>query len=277
MLRHEVKESDKMAWLGFITFLMIYWCIFMAAVTGRLGWGLLTGWLVPILAMTLSFRSGMAVNGLMVLVCLLMFLFCRHGLTDIRMWNTKQRKRHSVLFCVLYMATFLLMFYSLAMAQIHGYLLNLQGWGSENLRFWRLLLTIIPLLALNYTYTMMLYTAIDRSILKKQELVLLSCRLFISSKSGIDKGIYQGYFLEGVSNGVTYHFQMTARTYYMLKKETSLRLQIQTGLFGGIYVMELDDPEFLKRVRRRDRHDLKVGTVLFLLAFAAGIFIFWHL
>ena len=33
MLRHEVKESDKMAWLGFITFLMIYWCIFMAAVT----------------------------------------------------------------------------------------------------------------------------------------------------------------------------------------------------------------------------------------------------
>lgn len=266
-----------MAWLGFITFQSIYWCLFMAAVTGRIGWGLLTGWLVPILAMTLSFRSGMEVNGLMVLICILMFLLCRHGLTDIRMWNTKQRKRHNVLFVFLYTATFLLMFYSLAEAQIQGYLLNLQGWGSENMRFWRLLLTIVPLLGLNYVYTMLIYTGIDRSFLKKQELVLLSCRLFISNKSGVDKGIYQGYFLEGVSNGITYHFQMTARTYYMLKKETSLRLQIRTGLFGGIYVMDLDEPEFLKRVRRRDRRDLKIGAVLFLLGTAAGVWLFWYM
>lgn len=265
-----------MAWLGFITFLIIYWCIFMATVTGRIGWGLITGWLLPILSMALSFREGMEVNGLMVLLCFLMFMACRHGLTDIRMWNVKQRKRHNILFAVLYAVTFLFLFYSYAEAQIQGYLLNVQGWGSENLRFWRLLLTIVPLLILNYFYTRLVYTGIDRSFLKKQELVLLSCRPFISSKSGVDKGIYHGYFLEGVSNGATYHFQMTSRTYYMLKKETKLRLQIRTGLFGGIYVMELDDPEFLKRVRRRDRQDLKVGSVLFLVAIAAGIFLFWH-
>lgn len=266
-----------MAWLGFITFLTIYWCVFMAAVTGRIGWGLIAGWLLPILAMAMSFREGMEVNGLMVLICILMFFACRHGLTDIRMWNTKQRKRHSILFGFLYAATFLLMFYSLAEAQIQGYLLNLQGWGSENMRFWRLLLTVLPLLVLNYFYTKLLYTGIDRSFLKKRELVLLSCRLFISNKSGVDKGIYQGYFMEGVSNGVTYHFQMTARTYYMLKKETTLRLQIRTGLFGGIYVMDLDEPEFLKRVRRRDRRDVKVGGTLFLLAIVLGVGLFWYL
>ena len=33
-----------MAWLGFVTLLTIYWCFFVAATTGRIGWCLLTGW-----------------------------------------------------------------------------------------------------------------------------------------------------------------------------------------------------------------------------------------
>ena len=85
-----------MAWLGFVTLITIYWCIFLAVVTGRLGWGLITGWLIPILAMAISFEEGMMVNGLMFLLCLLMFLACRKGLTEIRGWNIKQRKKHSL-------------------------------------------------------------------------------------------------------------------------------------------------------------------------------------
>ena len=46
-----------MAWLGFVTLLTIYWCFFVAATTGRIGWCLLTGWLLPILALTISFRQ----------------------------------------------------------------------------------------------------------------------------------------------------------------------------------------------------------------------------
>ena len=69
-----------MAWLGFVTLLTIYWCFFVAATTGRIGWCLLTGWLLPILALTISFRKGMQVNGLMVLICFVLFLVCRSGL-----------------------------------------------------------------------------------------------------------------------------------------------------------------------------------------------------
>lgn len=68
-----------MAWLGFVTLLTIYWCFFVAATTGRIGWCLLTGWLLPILALTISFRKGMQVNGLMVLICFVLFLVCRSG------------------------------------------------------------------------------------------------------------------------------------------------------------------------------------------------------
>lgn len=264
-----------MAWLGFVTLITIYGCIYMAAVTGRWDWALLSGWLIPILGMAVSFREGMAVNGLMVLICWVMFLFCRRGLTEIRMWNIKQRKKHPILFCFLYGVIFLLMFYCLAQAQMEGYLLNIQGWGSEHLRFWRLLLTIIPLLLLNYFYTMQVYTGIDRIRWKQRELILLSTNCFMANERGAEKIAHQGHYLEGVNNGVTYHFQLTKRTFYMLRKETHLRLQIKTGLFGGIYVTELENPEFLKRVRRRDRKDAKIGLVLFLMAAAFGIWLFW--
>lgn len=100
---------------------------FVAATTGRIGWCLLTGWLLPILALTISFRKGMQVNGLMVLICFVLFLVCRSGLAELRGWNVKQRKKRPVLFWLLYTVIFLLMFYSVAQAQMQGYILNIQA------------------------------------------------------------------------------------------------------------------------------------------------------
>lgn len=266
-----------MAWLGFVTWITIYWCIFLAVVTGRLGWAAICGWLIPILAMAISFEEGMMVNGLMFLICLLMFLACRKGLTEIRGWNIKQRKKRPFLFWFLYIISFLLMFYSIAQAQIQGYILNIQGWGSENMPAVRLFVTLLPLMALNYSYTGMLYTAIDRMKLKQRELILLECRCFIAHETGAEKVARQAHYLEGINNGITYHFQLTKRTFLMLKKEKTLKLQIHTGLFGGIYIKELDNPDFFKRVRRNDRKAAKVGAGLCLLAAAAGVAVFWFL
>ena len=266
-----------MAWLGFVTLITIYWCIFLAVVTGRMGWALITGWLIPIFAMTISFREGMMVNGLMFLICLLMFLACRKSMTEIRGWNIRQRKKHNFLFWTLYVFSFLLMFYSIAQAQIQGYILNIQGWGSETLPMLRLHLTLLPLLVLNYFYTRMLYTAIDRMKLKQKELILLECRCFIAHETGAEKIARQAHFLEGINNGITYHFKLTKRTFQMLKKEKTLKLQIHTGLFGGMYIMELDNPDFFKRVRRSDRKVAKIGTGLFLLVVAVGVAVFWFL
>ena len=266
-----------MAWLGFVTLITIYWCIFLAVTTGRLGWGILTGWLLPILAMAISFEEGMQVNGLMVLICFILFMLCRRGLTEIRGWNIKQRKKHPALFWFLYFVIFLMMFYSVAQAQIQGYVLNIQGWGSENMPVVRLLLTIVPMLVLNYFYTGMVYTGIDRSKLKEWELILLSTRCFIAHESGAEKIAKQGHYLEGINNGITYHFQLTKRTFQMLKKEKNLRLQVRTGLFGGLYITELENPDFFKRVRRLDRKYAKLGSVLFLLVMAFGVWLFWFL
>lgn len=264
-----------MAWLGFVTLITIYWCFFLVVTTGRWGWGILTGWLLPILAMAISFEEGMQVNGLMVLICLSLFLLCRRGLTEIRGWNIKQRKKHPVVFWTLYAVIFLLMLYSVAQAQMQGYVLNIQGWGSETMPYVRLLLTIVPMLVLNYFYTAQVYTGIDRSKLKERELVLLSCRCFIAHESGAEKIARQGYYLEGINNGVTYHFQLTKRTFQMLRKEKNLRLQIRTGLFGGLYITELENSDFFKRVRRLDRKYAKGGIVFCVLVMALGVWLFW--
>lgn len=263
-----------MAWLGFVTLLTIYWCFFVAVTTGRLGWYLLPGWLLPILAMAISFRKGMQVNGLMVLICFLLFLLCRRGMAELCGWNIKQRKKRPVLFWSLYAAVFLLLFYSVAQAQIQGYVLNVQGWGSETMPMLRLVLVTIPLSALNYFYTEMVYTAIDRLKWKQWELVLLNCRCFLAHESGAEKVAKQGYFLEGIHNGVTYHFQLTKRTYFMLRREKNLRLQIKTGLLGGLYITDLDN-DFFKRVRRMDRKYAKRGIFLNVLVMIFGIWLFW--
>lgn len=263
-----------MAWLGFVTWIAIYWCIFLAMATGSVSWALLSGWLLPILLMALSFQEGMVVNGLMVVLCIALFLLCRKGLTELRAWNIRRRKKHPVLYGVLYAVCFLLMFYCVAQAQIQGYMLNLQGWGSENMRAARLLLTLVPMLALNHCYTSLLYNALDRVWCKKKELILLETHCFTASERGFDK-LFQGYYLEGINNGVTYHFQLTKRTYYMLKKEKRLRLQIETGLLGGLYMTTIENEEFFKRVRRRDRQDAKIALVLFLVMIVLGVYIFW--
>ena len=266
-----------MAWLGFVTLITIYWCIFLAFATGRAGWALITGWLIPILAMAISFQEGMMVNGLMFLICLLMFFACKKGLSEVRGWNIKQRKKHNFLFWFLYLIIFLLMFYSVAQAQIQGYILNIQGWGSETMPMLRMHLTLLPLLVLNYFYTHMVYTSIDRMKLKQRELILLECRCFIAHETGAEKIARQAHFLEGINNGITYHFKLTKRTFQMLKKEKTLKLNIHTGLFGGMYIMELGNPDFFKRIRRQDRKMAKTGAGLCLLVAAIGVAVFWFL
>ena len=68
-----------MEWLGFATLITAYGCIFTAVVTGRKGWVLLMGWLIPILALTITYEPGMQINGLMVLICHVPHLQAGHG------------------------------------------------------------------------------------------------------------------------------------------------------------------------------------------------------
>lgn len=264
-----------MAWLGFVTLMTIYWCIFLSVVSGRWRWLIICIWLIPIFAMTINHEAGGGeINGLMVLICIVMFLVCRHGLLDVKLWNTRVRKRHNILFGMLYLILFAMFLYSFAQAQIQGYMLNVQGWKSDHGNIWTMLLTITPMLAINWLFTKMVFTTIERLYCSKKALTLLSCRYYIASESGVEKGLGKGYFLEGIQNGITYYFRMTRRTFYMLQNEPVLKLELKVGLFGGHYITKLDTAEFLKRIRKIDRRDAKLGIIGCIFTAILGIWLF---
>lgn len=264
-----------MAWLGLITWVTICGCVFTTAVTGRFSWILLCIWCIPVMGMSLFYEPGRNVNGLMVLLCVVMFLTSRKSLTDVRMWNLKLRKQHSFLFRFIYVFCFLVFYYCFWQAQKEGYIWDFQGVSSKEQNLLRLILTSLPIIALVKPLTDMIYNSLDRIWCKKNELVLLSCKFFLANSSGGEKGFWKGYYLDAIHNGVNYHFKMTKRTYAMLKMEKNLRLQVRVGILGGLYVLENPCPENVRKVRKKDRQILKIGVLLFLVTIIVGIWYFW--
>ncbi len=266
-----------MAWLGFITLITIYWCVFVTLVTGRLGWTLLCIWCAPILCMCLSYRPDMEINGLMVLICILMFFLCRRSLTDVRMWNLKMRKKHSIISGFLYVLCLAFLSYSVWQAQTLGYIWNFQDFAFKKWGYLGSTLYFIPIFLLALPLSQMLYNSLDRVCVKEKELILLACKFFIANEQGAEWGFWKGHFLDGINNGINYHFRMTPRTYYMIRKEKTLLISVKTGLLGGLYVVENPCPDHGKKTRRRDRKNMKLGVFGCVLVMAAGIWLFWFL
>lgn len=258
-----------MKWLGLMTLLSIYDCLLTMAISSRKGWLLLSGWLIPVFAMTVNFQEGMQINGLMVLLCVLLFLLCRRGMSDVLLWNVRTRKKSCIRFCILYVCLLLPLVYVFAQAQIQGYLLDVQGWGLESYDPMRMGIGLLLLCLMNIGYTRMVETAIDRIYGKKQELRLLQCRSYIASEAGAEPGIHFGYYLEGIQNGVTYYFRMTRHMFFMLREEQKLILQVRRGLLGGLYVVEQPYPEWLPRIekmtKREQWYQVFGGILAFLL------------
>ena len=264
-----------MAWVGLFALIIFYWCFFTAAVTGRRSWMWLGLLCVPVFIMAVGHRADMQINGLIITLCIFMFVICRSSLKDILLWNQKRRKYHWIFLGFLWLLCFLFLFYSIVELQMAGYLWDFQGWNLQKRNSFRITITTLPSVWISYYYGEMFYNSVDRLWKRKSELVLISCNFFIANNRGGDTGIDKGYFLDGVNNGVNYHFRMTKGTYYMLQKEKALRLKVQKGLLGGFYVLENPCPNNAKRTLRRDRKNAKIGILLFLFVFLFGIVLFF--
>ena len=264
-----------MAWLGLFTLIIFYWCFFTAAVTGRRSWIWLSILCLPVLIMVIGYKEGMQINGLIITLCAFMFIVCRSSLKDILLWNQKRRRYHWILLVFLWLICFLFLFYSIVELQISGYLWDFQGWNVEKRNSFRITITTLPIVWISYYYGEMFYNSVDRKKKKKSELILIACNFFIANNRGGDTGIDKGYFLDGVNNGINYHFRMTKGTYIMLQRERALRLKVQRGLLGGYYVLENPCPDNMKKTLKRDRKNAKIGIVLFLFILIFGIILFF--
>lgn len=264
-----------MAWVGLFALIVFYWCFFTAAVTGRRSWAWLSLLCMPVLIMAISYQPDMQINGLIITLCIFMFVICRNSLKDILLWNQKRRKYHWIFLGFLWLLCFLFLFYCIVELQTARYLWDFQGWNLEKRNSFRITITTLPIVWISYYYGEMFYNSVDRLWKRKSELILISCNFFVANNRGGDTGIDKGYFLDGVNNGINYHFRMTRGTYYMLQKEKALRLQVEKGLLGGFYVLENPCPNNAKKTLRRDRRNAKIGVLLFILVLLFGILLFF--
>ncbi len=261
-----------MEWLGIGLWLIAYICVFTAAVTGRKGWALLTGWLVPLIVITIGHDVGRQINGLVILICMTLFLVCRRGMADVKLWDIHKRKQHPILFWIIYVVLLVLLCYVFMGMTVYLPMGMMQNTMLQTPIF---VGVMVVLCWLNYIYTRMVYTACDRIYCKKQELRLIHCKCFRTNAIGMEHGLRKNYYLEGIQNGVIYCFQLTRRSYEILKREERICLQVQIGIFGGLYVKDLGKPEWLERAKKVERRDAKIGTVLLCLVMAAGIWVYW--
>ncbi len=261
-----------MEWLGIGLWLIAYLCVFTTVVTRRKGWMLLVGWLIPLIVITIGHDAGTQINGLVILICVVMFLICRCGMADVKLWDIHKRKQHPILFWTIYMILLILLCYVCMGMTVYVPTDIMQ---NKDIQIPVCMGGVVVLCWLNYIYTRMVYTACDRIYCKKQELRLIHCNCFRTNAIGMEHSLRKNYYLEGIQNGVTYCFQLTRRSYEILKREERLCLQVQTGIFGGLYVEDLGKPEWLERAKAVERRDAKIGTVFFCLVMAVGIWVYW--
>ena len=82
------------------------------------------------------------------------------------------------------------------------------------------------------------------------EITLLNCRFYTSSP--VSGGIFKGYYMYGVNNGVKYYFRITKRLYFMLRFEDKVKLDMYKDLRGNIFAVKNPCPKNLEHVARRD-------------------------
>lgn len=260
-----------MGTLGLIVVSTFYWCFFVSFVTARLHWIYICFWLIPIHFMAVNFQHGMEINGLMVIFCITMFFMCRKSLMGVALWNIQKRKEHPLFLNILHFVVVLVAVYSFSQAQIQGYMFNFQGWGSK-INFFTIIITLIPMIFLTRTFSHMLYMSIDMISTRKENIVLLACNFFISNELGIENSIFKGYFVQGIQNGVSYQFRMTKRSYKFLRENNFIKLELNRGFLGGLYVYDFENSQHSIYEKY-----LPFGIFCYSILIIISIYYFWFL
>lgn len=249
--------------IGIATVFCFLFCLWSLLQTGRTEWigGLI--WCVPLLLIVEGRPTGENLNGLVIVICFFMILFCVFPIFKVKLWNVSKRKTISLpLFFFMMLQTGYCIFQTPQLAFLYGFLSEYQpGSGAKVLFFvvikvW-ILLAVIAGIALASTKIMI--GAADRFFSKRESLTLLRCRVFYL-------GVFRRfYFLEGIRNGITYHFQITPLTYFALRRKKIMTLELNMGCLGGMYGVKVPPLEQEERGLKRKRKRLWTEAIFFMI------------
>ena len=223
--------------IGAAAVIYLYWCIVNLSVTGRWAYLALMMWSVPCIGAAYFAPADTAVNGLVMLICLVAMLSCGLAVNGVKMWNKYPRKKHRYICIVFYIISLVFFYYCAYESQRLGYIPNIQGIGTGG--GLRKTLGVVLFMALNIPATSLLMEVIDRFFSNKSDFVIIKCATFIDGTLGkFDEKLLKNRYLCGINNGKEYYFGITNKAYVVLKNVHICRLKLKKGVLGGIYVTE---------------------------------------
>lgn len=221
-----------MAVMGSISMVIIFLCLLTMIITGRKQWLIIWLWCIPIVGMTYFSPDNMQINGLIVLLSTVMAIITAYSLWGVKAWYVQTRKKKYVLCAVLFAINYTVIEYYFYQCIGLGYIdfLNI----NTEIPFMAIATVVISIYVALIMYRVTI-TAIDKYFSKKETFALIQCHPVARDRNR-GTGFNRKYSIKGVQNGKEYIFNMTRKTYFMLKCEKSLVMEVRHGVLGGIYV-----------------------------------------
>lgn len=256
-----------MEWIGILTVGMLLFCLWSGIQTGRRGWFVGFVWCIPLLLQVMEKTKPKEVNGLVTLLSLIMIGISIFPLFRVKIWNTKKRNvitlMEGTMFIFMMLQTGYCIFQLPQLNFLHGFLWEYKP-GSGNFTLFVIVIKIWLLLTgmsfLSIWMTKAWIGAVDRFFSKKEEFTILRCRAFPL------RILRRFYYLEGIHNGVTMHFQMISPMYFILKGQKTITLSLTRGCLGGLYCTKIPPYEVPKRKMKRKWIRKGIGFLFWIFA-----------
>lgn len=249
-----------MALIGILFVLVSFYAVYRFVFTGRRAYVCILLYSLPMIGMIYTKQGRSNINGITVLMSIFVICADIYSLYDTALWYKAEKNKYKFIDFAVIFIIFILSFYYTYQCLAGGYLNFL---GTDIFNKYAVYVAVVCSVFYTASARYILYTAVDKYFSQNEKFIIIKC-------SPVRKnGIIKMRGINGVQNGINYFFNADRRTFFLLRNEKRLVLDVKKGVHGGMYVSQkgLFNKTFDRRNKRIVRRlNQKAGiSVLFLL------------
>ncbi len=256
-----------MALIGILFVLVSFYAVYRYVFTGRRAYLLILLYSLPMIGMIYTKQGRSNINGITALMSIFVICADIYSLYGTALWYRAEKNKYKFSDFAVIFIFFVLSFYYTYQCFADGYL-NFLGTDIFTVYslFGAAICSVFYTAAARYVF----YTAADKYFSQNEKFIIIKC-------SPVRKnGIIKVRGINGVQNGINYFFNADRKTFFLLRNEKRLILDVKKGVHGGMYVS--GKGLFEKTVGRRKKRIVRrlnqkaVIAVLFVLLVILLIF-----
>lgn len=256
-----------MALIGILFVLVSFYAVYRYVFTGRRAYLLILLYSMPMIGMIYTKQGRSNINGITALMSIFVICADIYSLSGTSLWYKAEKNKYKFSDFAVIFVLFVLSFYYTYRCFADGYLNFL---GTDIFTVYSLYAALLCSVLYTAAARYVLYTASDKYFSQNEKFIIIKC-------SPVRKnGIIKVRGINGVQNGINYFFNADRKTFFLLRNEKRLILDVKKGVHGGMYVS--GKGLFEKTVGRRKKRIIKrlnqraIMAVLFVLLIILLIF-----